>query len=486
MGWKRLSWGCLALATVLSGCDPNTDRTWWEETSDFVDRTSKVLARTPEFFASLEGPRELTLRGLRQKPRIISIWIDETTSAPVIDDFLVVESQVGQDAARGAAGASLRWLGESAATGNVFMLIFGVVTTPIAAGVGAIVGAGDSDAIIDRSDLADVEGAKDLVGAVSEHGNFAVALKMELTKKLMIGQHRLVTVELADEHSHETSQASDVIISVDIQIFALVGEVEDNPSASILAQGNATVIADWVNIGSYSCGWSYEGRTRNISEWRQNNAEAFINEIQHSAKLVSAMIINSLDDDLSNCPAPNDVPLPSLYRDVTPPFPEASANYNEALMDTVSIRECLATVDVSQSHSDSSREWTHIARHRTSLLNFPGSGSLVLRQVDACEKLKILEVVEASDWVKIRRVKYEEPIGIVHKDALATVENISAILSVTTNGYRLPGGSLVTKVHEGTKVQISLSGQYRGQTWYATDSLGQRLWIPKSSMNFGH
>jgi hypothetical protein len=430
--------------------------------------------------------RDLILQELKNDPRTVSIWIDEEVTYLEVNRFLVREYHGGKDAARGAAEASVEWLAESLGSGDVIMMIVGIATTPIAAVVGAFAGAAQSDPpVIQHTELPNNEAAKVLAKAAAKHGRFSTLLKDNFVRRSTLGEHhRIGFVSLGKPEDHERSEAAEIVLKVSIRTLGLLGEPDDDPITALVAYGKTTIEAEWATeTGSYICGWTYRGSNRRLSEWAENDAERFVAEIRLAAKSVADMISKVLDADPTNCPAPQE--FSQSYDYTTSPVPQPSTPENRPPSVKEGFAACLSTTMDCSLPPEAAQKSTHIALRKTSLLNFPANGSLVLRQIEGCEKLELIETKDASEWAKVRRIEREGPIGFVRKDALARIENFSAVLSVTADGYRLPGGSLVTQVHKGTIVQIALSVDHDGEVWYATDSLGQRIWILRKHCYLG-
>ena len=247
--------------------------------------------------ASARSPRDQTLAGLEQKPRLVTLTIDDT---PPKRNFVVRESQVGKEAVRGSSKAALGTLQGAAQTLDPIVMAVGIVLTPVFAVGGAVAGAVSAKPLVHHYPLDKVEGARPLYEAATKQADFITLLKSNLLQEAAkLKSHNVRFLEKASGGG-TTETRGDVQLVTRVTTYSLSGKLIDDPETMLVIRGETTVEASWVR-SRYVCFWSYKSPKRKLSRWRSDNARLFVREIRKGAAVAAEKILGAIQPRFGAC-----------------------------------------------------------------------------------------------------------------------------------------------------------------------------------------
>lgn len=235
------------------------------------------------------SPEQKARTWLDQGGKTIAVRIDEALPSP---EYQVHESRAWEGAGEGAKKA----LSGGPGGGDPITLVLMVVVIPIMALGGAAVGAATADPEVHHYSLDKVEGAAALLEASSEDANFVKLLASNIQRRSVTRKGH--TLKVVSMDTPTAPGAANLMITV--KTYALVGELEDNPSVALRVAGN-TDIQTPDGDGWYSCGWSYKGSERRLSDWSANDGKLFRNEVSRAALQVTENVLATLEWGAGRC-----------------------------------------------------------------------------------------------------------------------------------------------------------------------------------------
>jgi hypothetical protein len=222
-------------------------------------------------------PEEEVKAWLAEAPRDLAVHVSPDVPAA---SLRVHDSRPAERLGKGAAGAGMGALytvaGGCRAAGPIGCAV-GVVFAPVGAVIGGVAGAVSVNSVTHYHGLADAHGAPEL---------FASAVDSQLSGRLasaLLAESRTRSRHLLS--SGEKPAAGQGELSIKIAALDLAGEVGDDPSVALVLE-----VEVYVDSTKTSADWgrfTYQGSERRVSEWRQNDAAAFREELDKAVRSVA-------------------------------------------------------------------------------------------------------------------------------------------------------------------------------------------------------